>query len=145
MADTELINEIACSCLMGRARLVARVISAMYDELLHPYGLKASQLNLLVVVAQGGPIRRVDIGRLLQLDASTLTRNLQVMINNGWIEEIRDGSDGRGSPLRVTRQGAALIAEVAPAWKKAQRRARALLGDDGVTVLKTVSGNLLRG
>lgn len=143
MSDKRVIDDMACNCLMGRARLVARVITGIYDEMLLPFGLKASQLNLLVVVAQEGPVRRTDIGRLLHLDRSTLTRNLQVMLNNDWIAEVQDHSDARGLPLKLTRKGATLLAEVVPAWRKAQRRAEALLGDDGTSVLKKVSGSLL--
>ncbi|MGO9774057.1 MAG: MarR family winged helix-turn-helix transcriptional regulator [Roseiarcus sp.] len=143
MLEKRLVDEIACNCLMGRARLVARVVTAIYDEELRPFGLKASQLNLLVVVAQLGPVRRTEIGRVLSLDASTLTRNLRVMLNNGWIEEAQDHSDGRGLPLRIAQSGAALLERMAPAWREAQRRAGALLGAQGSSVLTQMSNELL--
>ncbi len=128
---------------MGRARLVARVITGIYEEQLRPFGLKASQLNLLVVVAQAGPIRRNEIGRLIHLDASTLTRNLQVILSNGWNEEVQDGADGRGLPLRLTKRGEALLAQVAPVWRKAQQKTEELLGANGASVLMAVSDSLL--
>ncbi len=143
MLKKSLVDEMACNCLMGRTRLVARVITGIYEEHLRPFGLKASQLNLLVVVAQEGPVRRAEIGRFIHLDASTLTRNLQVMLANGWIEEAQDQADGRGLPLRVSTSGEALLAEVAPAWRKAQRSARELLGAAGTSVLVDVSSGLL--
>ncbi|MGD0639611.1 MAG: MarR family winged helix-turn-helix transcriptional regulator [Roseiarcus sp.] len=143
MLEKRLVDEIACNCLMGRARLVARVVTGIYEEELRPFGLKASQLNLLVVVAQVGPVRRSEVGRILRLDASTLTRNLQVMLTNGWIEEAQDQTDGRGLPLQIAQRGAALLADVAPAWRQAQRRARDLLGAEGSTVLTEVSNGLL--
>ena len=55
MPENRLAHEMACNCLMGRARLLARVLTGIYEEQLRPFGLKASQLNLLIVVAQGGP------------------------------------------------------------------------------------------
>ncbi len=143
MLEKRLVDEIACNCLMGRARLVARVVTGVYDEELRPFDLKASQLNLLVVVAQLGPVRRSEIGRVLSLDASTLTRNLKVMLGNGWIEEAPDHSDGRGLPVRIAPNGAALLEKVAPAWRNAQRRAGALLGAQGSAVLTEVSNALL--
>jgi len=143
MLEKRLVDEIACNCLMGRARLVARVVTGIYEEELRPFGLKASQLNLLVVVAQVGPVRRSEVGRILRLDASTLTRNLQVMLTNGWIEETQDQTDGRGLPLQIAQRGAALLADVAPAWRQAQRRARDLLGAEGSTVLTEVSNGML--
>ena len=143
MPENRLANEMACNCLMGRARLLARVLTGLYEEQLRPFGLKASQLNLLLVVAQAGPVRRSEIGRVIHLDASTLTRNLAVMLTNGWIEEVRDGADGRGLPLAATKKGEALLAEVAPVWRKAQQRAAELLGAEGTSVLMDVSNGLL--
>jgi DNA-binding MarR family transcriptional regulator len=144
MSKKTIIDEIACHCLMGRARLLARIVTGIYEEQLRPFGLKAPQLNLLVVVAQKGPVRRVEIGRLIHLDTSTLTRNLQVMLANGWIEEARDHSDARGLPLQITTGGEALLADVAPAWRKAQRKAGELLGEQATSVLMDASNALLR-
>lgn len=144
MRQPELVDEIATGCLMGRARLVSRVLTAIYDDALRPFGLKASQLNLLVVVAQLGPIRRANLAKILYLDHSTLTRNLQVMLANSWVEEVVDGEDGRGLPLRVTARGRTLLGKVGEAWKTAQRRARRLLGDKGASLLLDVSAGLLQ-
>ena len=143
MTENRLADEMACNCLMGRARLLARVVTGIYEEQLRPFGLKASQLNLLVVVAQAGPVRRSDIGRVIHLDASTLTRNLAVMLTNGWIEEVQDHADGRGLPLQLTKSGQALLAEIAPVWRKAQQRAQEVLGANGTSVLMDVSNGLL--
>ena len=142
MASKDVVSEMACGCLMGRARLLTRVLTGMYDDELRPFGLKATQLNLLVVVAQLGPVRRTEIGRMIHLDPSTLTRNLQVMLSNGWIEELPDDVDGRGLPLQVTRRGRSLLEQVAPAWKKAQGKAEKLLGADGSALLRNLSSGL---
>jgi DNA-binding MarR family transcriptional regulator len=144
MPQRDSIDEIACECLMGRARLLMRVLTGMYDDALRPFGLKASQLNLLVVVAQVGPLRRSEIGKLIHLDASTLTRNLQVMLTNGWIEEVEDGDDARGLPLRATTRGKTLLQSVHPAWRDAQARARKILGERGADALLKMSGDLIR-
>ena len=143
MTSDQLIDDMACGCLMGRARLVSRVVTGIYEEELRPLGIKASQLNLLVVMAQSGPIRRADIGRLLHLDSSTLTRNLRVMAANGWIEETADGSDGRGLPLQVTAKGRSLLRKVGPGWERAQSRAAHLLGGEGKVNLMRLSAKLL--
>lgn len=142
MAQRNVIDEMAHGCLMGRARLLTRVLTGMYDDELRPFGLKATQLNLLVVVAQVGPVRRIEIGRMIHLDPSTLTRNLQVMLTNGWIEEVTDGEDGRGLPLQATKSGKALLEEVSPAWKRAQTKAQKLIGVDGAALLRKLSSEL---
>lgn len=138
---TGIIDQIACECLLAPVRKLSRVLTGIYDDELRPFGLKATQLNLLVVVARRGPIRRIDIGTRLHLDPSTLTRNLKVMLTNGWIKEIADGEDGRGFPVQVTAQGRDLLNQIGPSWRKAQNRTQELIGDNGATLLRKLAAN----
>lgn len=140
----QTIDRMAGSCLMMRSRLIGRVMRQMYDEELSEYGIKASQLTPLIAIARYGPLRRTDLGRALHLDVSTLTRNLRVMQENGWIAEESEGSDGRGAPVRITREGETLIGRLAPAWERAQQRATRVLSGDGVSAVTRVSNQLLR-
>jgi DNA-binding MarR family transcriptional regulator len=128
-------DEIARDCVMTRWRITSRVLSAIYDEQMRPFGLKSSQLSLLVAVTKAGPVRRIELGRLLSLDPSTLTRNLAVMLKHGWIEEVPDDGDQRGAPLQTTATGRKLLDRLAPAWHRAQARAKKTLGSSGVDLI----------
>lgn len=112
-----------------------RILAAIYDEELRPFGLKSSQLGLLVAVTKAGPVRRIDLGRHLSLDPSTLTRNLQVMLKHGWIKEVPDGEDQRGAPLQATARGRKLLERIAPAWQRAQLKAKDRVGETGVNLV----------
>ncbi len=138
-----LIDQMVGECLLSRTRMLNRVVTGIYDDELRSFGLKATQLNLIVLLAKVGPIRRIDIGKHLHLDPSTLTRNLRVMLTNGWIEEIADGEDGRGLPLQATVQGRDLVNQVGPAWRKAQDRVQKLIGDSGATLLRKLAANMM--
>jgi DNA-binding MarR family transcriptional regulator len=131
-------DQIADQCVMTRWRMTSRVLTAVYDEELRPFGLKSSQLGLLVAVTKAGPVRRIDLGKYLSLDPSTLTRNLQVMLKHGWIEEAPDDIDQRGAPLQATTKGRKLLEKVAPAWQRAQAQAKKMLGSDGVNLIFAV-------
>lgn len=135
MAKRDIVDDISCNCLLSATRRLGRVITGIYDEELRPFSVKASQFNLLVVVAKAGPVRRTDVGRYADIDPSTLTRNLAVMASNGWIEDVIVGEDGRGNPVRITTKGRRLIDDVAPGWRRAQQRARKLLGEERVDAL----------
>src|SRR5271154_195512 len=80
-------DQIAAECVMTRWRMTNRILAAVYDEEFRPFGLKSSQLGLLVAVTKAGPVRRIDLGRHLSLDPSTVTRNLQVNLKHGRNEE----------------------------------------------------------
>ena len=140
MSRASIADRIAEECVMTRWRMTNRVLAGIYDEELRPFGLKSTQLSLLVAVAKAEPVRRTTLGELLSLDPSTLTRNLQVMLRQGWIAEAPDDVDQRGAPLKITAKGAKLLETIGPAWQRAQARAKRLLGAGGVDLLFAVRG-----
>ena len=140
MSHASIADRIAEECVMSRWRMTNRVLAGIYDEEYRPFGLKSTQLSLLVAVAKAGPVRRMTLGELLSLDPSTLTRNLQVMQRQGWIAEAPDDVDQRGAPLKITAKGEKLLESIGPAWRRAQARAKRVLGADGVDLLFAMRG-----
>src|SRR5437660_4812084 len=133
-ATTSSIDMISRTCIAVRLRLLNRVVTNFYDDALRPLGLKVSQLNVLIVTAKLGLARPAQVCDLLQLDTTTLSRNVKRMREKGWLEAV-PGEDAREQPFRLTPRGRRLIERATPAWEEAQRRARELLGDEGIAVL----------
>jgi DNA-binding MarR family transcriptional regulator len=128
------IETIAASCIAGRWRMLNRAITNIYDDALRPLGLKTSQLNILFVTAKLGLARPGQVCEILQLDASTLSRNVKPLQAHGWVEVV-PGEDARAQPFRLTPKGKRLIEKAVPAWEEAQRRASDLLGNEGISLL----------
>jgi DNA-binding MarR family transcriptional regulator len=128
------IESIATSCIAGRLRLLNRVVTNLYDEALRPVGVKLSQGNVLAVTAKLGVARPAEVCEILELDTSTLSRTVDRMVSNGWLEILPD-EDGRSHPFRLTDQGRQLMQKAIPAWERAQAEAKRLLGDDGLRLL----------
>jgi DNA-binding MarR family transcriptional regulator len=128
------IETISKSCIAVRLRLLNRVVTNFYDDALRPLGLKVSQLNILMVTARLGLARPAQVCGILQLDASTLSRNIKPLQAHGWLEVVPE-EDARAQPFRLTPQGRRLIEQAVPAWEKAQRQATELLGSEGVALL----------
>jgi len=127
---------IASECLAVRVRRLNRVVTNLYDEALRPFRLKVSQLNILVAAAMQDPARPADLCRLLDLDPSTLSRNVKILQRHGWIEYLEDQGDARAQPFRVTPAGRELIDRAHPAWSFAQQQAEQALGPEAVAVLQ---------
>ena len=142
--STTTAQRIAGECLAGRARLISRAVSSIYDDALRPYGITTAQMGILVAVTCLGNPRSRDVTKTLCLEKSTLSRNLDRMIDHGWLE-IVSGDDTRSQRLRATSKGARLVEKVAPAWQTAQRRARMLLGEKGAATLQRVGDKLMAG
>jgi DNA-binding MarR family transcriptional regulator len=117
-------------------------LTAIYDEALQPFGVVAPQFTLLVLIAELGPLSRSELGRSNHHDRSTLTRNLQPLIAQGWVAEGVPGDDGRSRPLSLTDEGKALLNNAATAWSAAQTQATALLGEAGAQALMNIACEL---
>ena len=139
--SSRAIDAIARTCIAVRLRLLNRVVTNLYDDALRPLGLKISQLNVLVVTAKLGLAQPATVCDLLQLDTSTLSRNVERMRAKGWLEVV-PAEDARTQPFRLTAQGRRLLEKAVPAWEQAQRRAADLLGDEGVALLDRAAGKL---
>ena len=135
------IDTIAKTCIAGRLRLLNRVVTNFYDDALRPLGLKVSQLNILIVTAKLGLARPAQVCEILQLDVSTLSRNVKPLQAHGWLEVVPE-EDARAQPFRLTPKGIRLIKKAVPAWEEAQRQAVELLGDEGIALLNKAAKRL---
>jgi DNA-binding MarR family transcriptional regulator len=140
-ATTSSIDTISRTCIAVRLRLLNRVVTNFYDDALRPLRLKVSQLNVLIVTARLGLARPAKVCEILQLDASTLSRNVKPLQAHDWLEVVPD-EDARAQPFRLTPQGKRLIEKAVPAWEEAQRRASELLGDEGIALLNRAATKL---
>jgi DNA-binding MarR family transcriptional regulator len=147
MASEKLTSQtaelIAGECLSVRLRTLNRAITSLYDEALRPHGIRVGQLNLLVVVAKLGTAKPGDLCRILRMDKSTLSRDVEVLIRNGWLM-VEDATDARARPLRLSDQGQSLLETVLPAWRQAQEKARALIGGEATVALGQVLDRMWR-
>jgi len=51
-----------------------------------------------------GPVRPTELARQMRIDASTLTRNLQPLIAQGWVRQLA-GDDARSRSIEATDAG----------------------------------------
>ncbi|MFT7580530.1 MAG: DNA-binding MarR family transcriptional regulator [Myxococcota bacterium] len=130
--DAQSLDLISSQCLAQRVLLLSRTISAIYNEALRPLGMTAAQLTLLVLIAKKGPVSPGAVAGLLNMEKSTLSRNVTLMSKHGWISVTREtGRPGRSHSLTIEPAGRALIEQALPLWQHAQDRTTALVGEDG--------------
>ena len=123
-------------CVCGYVRKLSRVVTAIYDGALADAGLKTSQFSVLVAVANRGLARPAELTELLQMDESTLSRNVERMCARGWLRLERN-EDRRSHQIEVTDKGEALIRKCLPAWRHAQAEVSQRLGTGTVAELRS--------
>ncbi|NDZ17760.1 MarR family transcriptional regulator [Variovorax sp. WS11] len=121
-------------CTNFRLRGLTRLVSRLYDAHIAAAGLKTTQYSLLTHVMRYGALRATDLADHLNLDASTLTRNLKPMIAAGWLTQA-EGPDARSRLIRINEAGREKCAEAQRCWRAAQRELNSILGSDRVLEL----------
>ena len=121
-------------CTSLKLRQLSRRVSQHYDSHVSAAGLKTTQYSLLSHIAQLGPLRPGELAARMEMEPSTLTRNLQPLVAQGWVE-VGAGDSGRSRLVSITEAGRAKRAEAQAAWKRAQLSLNAALGIERVSQL----------
>lgn len=122
------------TCIATRVRQLSRIVTRVYDDALRPHKITASQFTLLTQLAQTDGITAAEIGLDLDIEKSTLSRNLKRLLALGHIEmDPPAGRRGRG--LHLTLRGKTVIREAYPLWQEAQRRSTEIMGPDARSIL----------
>jgi DNA-binding MarR family transcriptional regulator len=74
---------------------------------------------LLVRVSEHGPIRLSDLAEAVELDLSTVSRQMRDLVHGGLITKVPDPHDGRASFLSLSARGAAVLESVSEARREA--------------------------
>lgn len=133
--DRSRFTPIAHECAATKLRTLTRAVTGLYDEALRPLGLRVSQLNVLVAASQIGVARHAHIAALFHLDATTVSRSVDRLVEKGWLEIVDESDDGRAQPFRLTKEGWKLLERARKPWRRAQDEAERLLGEAGLSAI----------
>ena len=129
-------------CTNHKLRQLSRVVTRHYDAYVAASGLKNTQYSLLSHVVLFGPIRPSDLAQRMRMDASTLTRNLQPLVAQGWLRQ-GPGENARTRLIEATDAGRGKRLEAQRAWKQAQLALNAQLGVDRIAALHVLIDDCL--
>src|SRR5438067_4878742 len=91
-------------CMCGNFRRTSRAMTQLYEDALRPLGLRATQFTILQVLSRAGEVSQGQLGEMLAMDSTSLTRTLGIMRREGWVAE-RRGEDRRQRWLRLAKAG----------------------------------------
>jgi DNA-binding MarR family transcriptional regulator len=129
------------TCLCMAVRAASRSLTARYDAVLEPVGLSLAQFSLLRTLSQHAPVSLTKLAESVELDRSTLGRNMRVLQRAGLVA-IRPGDDLREARLSLTAAGEETLRRAVPIWQGAQDELLQRLGADGAAQLEALLGVL---
>ena len=135
MSDQITISEVRrCAC--ATIRRTDRVLTQFYDEILAPSGLYVTQFTLLAALTEAAPATINRLAKILVMDRTTLTRNLEVLAKQRLVR-IDEGEDRRTRLVHLTQEGEQALRRALPLWQEAQARIEHALGQERLEGLLT--------
>jgi DNA-binding MarR family transcriptional regulator len=119
------MDKIDCTCF--NLRRAARTAGRFYDAVLAPIGLRNTQFSALAVLTQMGPTPISQLAEVMDMERTTLTRNLKPLEREGLVEQTV-GEDRRQRIVQLTRSGKSKYAKALTFWKEANESAGQALG-----------------
>ncbi|WP_439599666.1 MarR family winged helix-turn-helix transcriptional regulator [Devosia sp.] len=129
------------TCICMAVRAASRSLTARYDAVLEPVGISLAQFSLLRTLSQHPPVSLTKLAESVELDRSTLGRNMRVLQRIGLVV-IRPGGDLREARLSLTAAGEERLSRAVPIWQAAQDEILRRLGADGAKQLEALLGAL---
>ena len=122
----------AHGCTCSKLRRLTRRVTAVYDRELAAAGLRLTQFSLLATLQREVEAATVltDLADRMDMDPSTLTRNLKPLIQKGWVNVTAGEHDARLRHARITVTGERALQLGAPHWGIAQRTINQTLGSE---------------
>lgn len=99
------------------------MLTQLYDSYLAASGIEAAQFALLMTLDAAQDKGQAALGQMLGVDKTTLSRNLKLLRDKGWVESV-PGKDARRRSISLTTEGRARLREARPAWRKAGEELR---------------------
>ena len=122
---TTVIPATVCACV--NTRRASRAVCHLYDLVLSPTGLKATQFVILQRVAEAGEIAHSQLAKDLGASVETLSRRLASARKKGLVKML-EGKDHRRL-YSLTPKGMAILERAVPYWAAAQFRLQRSMGE----------------
>lgn len=114
------------------------------SDYLRPFNLTPAKFNAMMVIKHAGKekgISQIDIGRRLIVTASNMTRLLDKLEKEGYIERFARKGDRRVNLIQISRKGSSLLDKARPGYHRKIVNIANLLNKDE---LMRISDSLLK-
>jgi DNA-binding MarR family transcriptional regulator len=134
LSVSPLVMDAECFCL--NLKRAARAVARRYDEALEPVDLTNGQYSTLMAIAGLQPVPMQILAERLGMDRTTLTATLKPLQRRGLISIHLDIADRRSRKLALTDEGAVLLRDAVPLWKKVQQAVGRIVGNSNAPALR---------
>jgi len=128
-------------CINLQMMRSSHFIMKAYDNAYRPFGVKATQMPVLGIVAHMQPVTIKQVADEMESERSAISRKMQVMEKNGWVKE-DPGTTGKEKSFKLTTKGRNLIEKIKPVRLSVQEKIFNVLSSAEQELLMSLCGKL---
>ncbi len=132
------MSDIFDSCIYFRLNRLLRTLSQHADAAFAQHNLASSYAYLLILVGKQPKIGTVELSNELNLSPSTITRLVDKMVEQGYLDRVKDG---KRCEISCTPLGKKMVAALQETWQNFQQNMSEQIGED---VYNGLNGELKR-
>lgn len=112
---------------VGQVAILNALICRRLDHLLQPLALSEINYYYLMIIEKTPGVSQSGLATRIVRDQSSITRQVDRLAKQGWIEKRRSANDGRQSALYLTAKGTAILPQLHAITEQVNREALATL------------------
>ena len=124
------------TCVAGKVMRIKRITANVFRKHLAPFNITDSQLTIMFVMSKRRRTSQKELGDLIFLEKSSLSRNLNRLIERKLLDK------SEFPKLEITTDGLYFVENIIPIWEKAMQEIREKIGEDGEASLNLVYDQL---
>lgn len=120
-------------CPLGSLTILSRKLGRLFRNHFSELNVTNSQVYVFLLLSEEGEILQSEMAKKLELDRSTVSRDLVRLHKQGYLYKAKGGA----SPLiGLTKKGQEFAAQIVGQWEKGYEESLELLGEKGMKALK---------
>ena len=130
--DKTVHDPLKTPCVALHVRRADRQVAQFYDHYLRPTGIRSTQYGLMRCIASLPEPFISDIGRVLSMDQTTVTRNIEKLEKMGLVETGPYPDDPRKKKVVLAPLGRQKMEEAHLYWLQAQDAILTRMGEENL-------------
>ena len=117
------------NCVCFNLRRITRAVTRFFDAEIRRHGIRPTQESILAALSAQESWTMAELSDWLGMERTTLLRNLRPLQRDGLVR-ISGGGRGGHVELSITEKGRMSLVKMLPAWRSAQNKVVAILGNE---------------
>ena len=140
MKNSNNLIDSKCSCPLGAIAILSRKLSKIFRNHFSKIEVTNSQASIFLLLSSKEELPQKSIGETLELEKSTVSRDLVRLVNRGYLYKTKDA---KSPNVGLTKKGQEFVKKITCEWEKGYEDAKEYLGEKGMKAISDLESSVI--